>query len=363
MVASFLATACMAFMVIIVGYITDALPDERLNRVDRLVIQKIQALLRLRAISHPPFDPVEKRRKEIRKESLQRFVLTLSDQQLVTGLAICVAGWAKCDISTYSFSIVSALAWFSCTTHLSTLTVLHDYFQRHPRLRWWRVIGMSLSVVALLAVQLANFNGHLNDTSLFYCALARGFHLELFDRRFDFNRLMVVFVWLGYAFGNRLVGLYCQDQTVYTTSWFYRHVMSLLGQPVDAVPMQEHVAEAMQKIRERSQQPPSFRRKFGSWGLRHNTFFDDFASSFLWEMSALMFSLTYGFAHIVAVREQLGQEYTGNAHAQGLNVLGFGQIVAVMLVLLPVLMAGEMHQGEWKNFRVNPKVLNRSLMG
>ncbi len=59
-----------------------------------------------------PLDYVERRKKEIRKELPQRFVLTLSDQQLVTKLASFVARWAKCNISTYFFSIISVLAWF-----------------------------------------------------------------------------------------------------------------------------------------------------------------------------------------------------------------------------------------------------------
>jgi hypothetical protein len=58
------------------------------------------------------------------RKAFETFILTLSDQQLVTGLAILIAGFLKCDISIYLFNNVWAFAWFSCTTHLATLTVL-----------------------------------------------------------------------------------------------------------------------------------------------------------------------------------------------------------------------------------------------
>jgi hypothetical protein len=83
-------------------------------------------------------------------ESLQRFILALSDQQLVTGVAILTAGILKsCTISWWEFQIVVSLAWFSSTTHLSTLVILWEYLQDYPAVRNWRVGGMLAMLVLL----------------------------------------------------------------------------------------------------------------------------------------------------------------------------------------------------------------------
>ena len=83
-------------------------------------------------------------------EAIQRFVLTLSDQQIVTGLAIFIIGYSRhCTIFTYHFFIIVALGWFSATTHLSTLTILNDYFKNAPTLRYTRLLGMLLTFIML----------------------------------------------------------------------------------------------------------------------------------------------------------------------------------------------------------------------
>src|ERR1700734_1263414 len=68
---------------------------------------------------------------------LERFILGLSDQQLVTGLAILITGYyLHCKISYYHFNLVINLAWFSSTTHLATLLALKEYFKKRPALRY-----------------------------------------------------------------------------------------------------------------------------------------------------------------------------------------------------------------------------------
>ncbi|KAF1995262.1 hypothetical protein P154DRAFT_393041, partial [Amniculicola lignicola CBS 123094] len=60
-----------------------------------------------------------------RQEALTRFILSLSDQQLVTGLGILVAAVSnQCTLSGAEFDIALSLAWFSATVHLVALDVL-----------------------------------------------------------------------------------------------------------------------------------------------------------------------------------------------------------------------------------------------
>ena len=110
---AFCATSIATFTTILVGYFTSYLPEILPNDVGRLLL-------------HRPREKIQKEPLNIstKRHGVEAFILTLSDQQLVTGLAILIAGYVKCDISVYSFRNVSAIAWFSCTTHLATLTVL-----------------------------------------------------------------------------------------------------------------------------------------------------------------------------------------------------------------------------------------------
>ena len=83
---------------------------------------------------------------------VEKVLLNLSDQQLLTGIAILISGLVKhCSISVYHFSIVSDLAWFSSYVHLTSLVVLEDYLRNRPQLRNWRVCLMLVMMVLLLA--------------------------------------------------------------------------------------------------------------------------------------------------------------------------------------------------------------------
>ena len=79
-------------------------------------------------------------------------ILNLSDQQLLTGFSILIAGFViHCSISVYHFAIVGDLAWFSANVHLSSLIVLQKYLLRQKAIRNWRVVSMICMAVLLLA--------------------------------------------------------------------------------------------------------------------------------------------------------------------------------------------------------------------
>ena len=83
---------------------------------------------------------------------IEKVLLNLSDQQLLTGLSVLIAGFAThCSISAYHFSIVSDLAWFSSNVHLSSLTVLERYLLKEKGVRNWRVVSMICMSILLIA--------------------------------------------------------------------------------------------------------------------------------------------------------------------------------------------------------------------
>lgn len=70
----------------------------------------------------------------------------MSDQQLVTGVAILISGYSQlqCSLSMFHWQIIVYLAWFSSMTHLSTLTFLRRYMHQHKRVLYLRLPLMAV---------------------------------------------------------------------------------------------------------------------------------------------------------------------------------------------------------------------------
>lgn len=86
----------------------------------------------------------------------------MSDLQILTGISILVSAWIQlpCGLSAYHWQIMSYLAWFSSLTHMSCLTFLRNHLYNHPGERIWRLSGMAIVLLLLLAsmVPTGNYN-------------------------------------------------------------------------------------------------------------------------------------------------------------------------------------------------------------
>jgi hypothetical protein len=85
--------------------------------------------------------------------AVRKAILALGDQQIVTGIAILGAGFQglrTSSISIYHFQIVVYLAWMSSSVHLSALTLLGKFLNKHKGLLIWRLSGMLVLLVMLL---------------------------------------------------------------------------------------------------------------------------------------------------------------------------------------------------------------------
>ena len=138
----FLATAYLTLIIVSVYYLFGYVPDEFLNSIDRGIIDTLWR----KARSKPT---------KVWEPTLRAAVLMFSDQQLVTGLALLISGYVqlRCGISSYHWQTLTYLAWFSSLTHLTTLTVLRQYFRDNPAPRLWRAVLM-LVMVTMLGVAL-----------------------------------------------------------------------------------------------------------------------------------------------------------------------------------------------------------------
>ncbi|CAC9887722.1 unnamed protein product [Aureobasidium pullulans] len=128
-ILAFLISAYVSFTAVLVAYVTGMLEDELLTTVDRRIMR-----IKSRKDKHPRIH-----------ETIQHIVLLLSDQQIVTGIAIMAAGFVGLrggQMSVYHYQIVLYLAWLSSSVHLSALTLLRPFLNKHQGLRAWRLLGM-----------------------------------------------------------------------------------------------------------------------------------------------------------------------------------------------------------------------------
>ncbi|KAL8953137.1 MAG: hypothetical protein Q9183_007347, partial [Haloplaca sp. 2 TL-2023] len=135
---AFVATSLVTIVIAIGSFLLGLLRGYEDNFLDVWVVAQIQKV---------PFLKKRKLLTNIWQPVIEELVMALSNQQIVVGIAILVAGFLKhCSISVYHFSIVADIAWFSSNTHLTSLNVLQVYLEERPRVRDWRV-GLMLTIL------------------------------------------------------------------------------------------------------------------------------------------------------------------------------------------------------------------------
>lgn len=139
-VLAFVLSAYITFLTTLVSYLCGLVDEDLLSSVDQKIF-----FIKPRAVKHPKAHA-----------ALRKAILALGDQQIVTGIAIMGAGFQGLrvgNISSYHFQIVLYLAWMSSSVHLSALTLLRSFLNRHKGLLGWRLCGM-FALLTLLVVGL-----------------------------------------------------------------------------------------------------------------------------------------------------------------------------------------------------------------
>lgn len=136
-IIAFVFSACITLVATLGAYVSGMVDEGLLRPVDRLVLRAPS-----RAAKHVGVHV-----------ALRKVILALSDQQIVTGIAILGAGFNGLrlgNISVYHFHIIIYLAWMSSSVHLSALTLLRPFLHFHRGVMVWRVVGMMVLFVMLL---------------------------------------------------------------------------------------------------------------------------------------------------------------------------------------------------------------------
>jgi hypothetical protein len=136
-ILAFLISAYVSFAVVLGAYLFGMVEPELLAPADVRIMR-----VRSRIHKHPRLHHL-----------MQHAILVLSDQQIVTGVAIMAAGFVGLrsgETNVYHYQIVLYLAWLASSVHLSALTFLRPFLESHPAVRAWRLVGMVILFFMLI---------------------------------------------------------------------------------------------------------------------------------------------------------------------------------------------------------------------
>lgn len=296
--------------------------------------------------------PHRKLTRRQREEVVKRFILTLSDQQLATGLAILIAAVAnQCTLTVWEFQLAFALAWFSSTTHLATLDCLQEYFLDHGAVRNWRVFGM-IALLILLMYSLIMSMASVDNTIPIQCTFSffgqQGYNkstpLEL-SNILSVGLTLVLLLWQYLV---RIHRSYKKDPFQAT---FFERVMFKIRTRSHRSTFNPNKVELAYMIEEAVRERYSYRRRRrlehirNSRGLRRHWLIayrasETYSESFLSLGPMLIFMIAFGFTQL----------YVGRWHSRTpLEIdtsMGVGQITPLVLLILPVLVAAESYYGK-----------------
>lgn len=335
--AAFFATAVITYLTVILAYVSDALDRDLINPFDARVVS-VTGRIFSRSKSKtqdPPPDPSSTDAgstenhpdtgKQARKDAISNFLISLSDQQLVTGLAILVAAVSgQQSLSGFEFSIALSLGWFSCTTHLVTIDVLCVRFKRHRIIRHVRVVCLAC-LMGLLSYAFIRATSITDLTIPVDCPEN--------SPSVDYTDIIILLpVWIDYFTAIRTVylgpaiGLW--DIIMEAWSKLQGGNLHTVDQLTDT--KTEKQSKEIEGLIEKSERHA--RSRLGLY------FYD---GSFLETFPDMTYSLCFGIAEVVGLKWRDAPELSAES-----TEIGFGQITALLLLLLPFLAIGEAYACE-----------------
>lgn len=155
MIASFYVAAWATLLLLTIVYITSP-PEEYDNfgfsKLDIRFVRSSQSLIQ-KVLLRLCRQPYQVKAGPKTAKALQKAILALSDQQLVTSVSMSIVSLARlCEITQYHFNTIINLSLAAALAHSMTLSCVEYYIKQNVFFRTWRAIAMILSGGLLIAL-------------------------------------------------------------------------------------------------------------------------------------------------------------------------------------------------------------------
>ena len=336
---SFIVSAVLTLFALIWGYLTYSLPKGLTNLADDQLVGALRQLIGFR----DNVDPNDQGARDRRIDTLRGIMLALSDQQLITGVAMLIASFARYqDITVYSMNIVQVLAYFSSTVHLGTIPVLLTFLRRHRIAKGCRVSVMVVTLIMLVFVMIlqmsATWSLNRDESDLFVrCALG---HFTFYGvDPTDILAGVVIILFLILQYIGQFIALYSKDETQRTRDAVVRWWSMRQG-------VEKVLSKRERRARKLDQDLTGATAKKKAKGylliesfVFHETF-EAFAMYILWLIFANVYCITQVFVYRTKSEGTTGP----------FNTMGFGQVVPLALLALPFFAFLEARYRKWISF-------------
>ena len=160
---------------------------------------------------------------------------------------------------------------------------------------------------------------------------------------------LVVSAWLIFTFTHRLNYLFSASDKRNLSSAAYNAIMSRLKQPTrDSETRKSFIEWRSNEIRTKK---AGLFRKILNFALVFALASRAMRTSFLWELVWLSFALVYGLASVIESWVSLPSIGNNPGLKEEFGTLGFGQLVALFLLVLPILAAVQTYIGRARILR------------
>lgn len=293
---------------------------------------------------------------EERLEAFQSFMISVSDQVLASEIAILVAVFARySDITLYSVNVVVALGCLASTVHLALIPLLIRRIEDHHVTKVLRCLLMMVAaaiLATLLVLQLSQ-SWQSYEHVYFRCAVkdfGLGWHYLYSNWVFIAMRLLVLYfiIYTTYDVIRLLYSKPRRDANPIAASASsdsigdiaemkdksHRH---LVHKYTTRSQKQRVRREWLRyKARQAADKKIGLRKqKFKAFTLAETWAFYECQDSFTWRVLWLLFGNIYGITDVFSARAD-SSTMSGNR-----DTMGYGQIVSLVLLVLPFFAAAE----------------------
>lgn len=288
---------------------------------------------RLNAIISKNQDHIRIRRCKFWRVVLERLIIALADQQLVTGFAILITGWIVYNESIYGahFSLVIYLSSLSSSSHLAAIITLRRYFNDNPALALLRI-----ALISTFALGLAISITLSESFNIFYFVF-----WYIFDH-VDFAVIPLVYdvfvIWpILWAFWTGIWQIVPGARDRFT-AWVTRKIWL----PICSVG--RRICFPLSFVQHRIPTRVSDRlRKYARATLHYMVFLSP-GTVFVLQIVFAAISV----AMVLAQKFSPGdlEHYECSLNSKDENKMGYGQILALLMLALPIIAVVEAYKGE-----------------